>query len=103
MDGGELEMSFNKLSPAEAERIALLMEECGEVVQACGKILRHGYFSCHPEGIVTNRSTLERELGDVWVAIYLMIENGDLNRSDIDQYSKVKARNIHKYLHHQGE
>ena len=33
---------FNGLTPAEAERLALLMEECGEVVQIIGKVLRHG-------------------------------------------------------------
>jgi hypothetical protein len=38
-------MSFNQLTDAEAERLALLAEECGEVVQVIGKILRHGYES----------------------------------------------------------
>ena len=36
-------MAFNKLSAAEAERLALLLEELGEAQQAIGKILRHGY------------------------------------------------------------
>ena len=34
---------FNKLTPAQAERLAILIEECGEVIQAATKILRHGY------------------------------------------------------------
>lgn len=29
--------SFNKLTPAEAERLALLSEECAEVIMAIGK------------------------------------------------------------------
>jgi hypothetical protein len=41
---------FNGLTPAEAERLALLAEECGEVIQAIGKVLRHGYESRHPYG-----------------------------------------------------
>lgn len=31
---------FNGLTPAEAERLALLLEELGEAQQAIGKILR---------------------------------------------------------------
>jgi len=42
------EKHFNGLSPAEAERLALLAEECGEVVQAVCKVLRHGYESTNP-------------------------------------------------------
>lgn len=44
---------FNQLKPSEAERLACLIEECGEVIQAAGKILRHGYKS---EGYDTSRS-----------------------------------------------
>ena len=33
---------FNNLTPGEAERLAILAEECGEVIQIIGKILRHG-------------------------------------------------------------
>lgn len=39
---------FNGLTPAEAERLALLSEELGEAQQAIGKILRHGYDSSNP-------------------------------------------------------
>ena len=34
-------MSFNKLSDAETERLAILAEEMGEAQQAIGKIIRH--------------------------------------------------------------
>lgn len=59
---------FNRLTPAEAERLALLAEECGEVIQAIGKVLRHGFESTHPDGGPTNRESLERECGDVYHA-----------------------------------
>lgn len=35
--------------PTEAERLVVLMEECGEVIQACSKILRHGWKSSNGE------------------------------------------------------
>jgi NTP pyrophosphatase (non-canonical NTP hydrolase) len=60
---------FNQLSPAEAERLAFLIEECGEVIQAASKVLRHGYESFDPtipiHERLTNRGALARELGDV--------------------------------------
>jgi hypothetical protein len=47
-DLSEMEENFNKLTPAETERLAWLIEECGEVVKAGSKILRHGYYSYDP-------------------------------------------------------
>ncbi|HCO91067.1 MAG TPA: hypothetical protein DIT40_08855 [Alphaproteobacteria bacterium] len=71
---------FNNLTPAQAERLAMLAEECGEVIQAVGKILRHGYDSYHPEEAAkfpenrqTNRDALVRELTDL-SAVIVMIE-----------------------------
>lgn len=43
---------FNQLSPAEAERLALLSEELGEAQQAIGKILRHGQPSMQGVNLV---------------------------------------------------
>ena len=40
---------FNKLTPAEDERLAMLAEECAEVIQIVSKIQRHGYDSWHPD------------------------------------------------------
>lgn len=92
---------FNKLTPAEAERLALLLEELGEAQQAIGKILRHGYESCHPDGGPTNRESLERELGDVYHAMIRMWSVGDLDGNAVTQHADNKARTIGRYLHHQ--
>lgn len=94
---------FNGLTPAEAERLALLLEEAGEVAQAIGKILRHGYESTHPDGGPTNRETLERELGDMKAAISLMLERRDLNRAFIEAHGEKKRERVRQYLHHQHE
>ena len=40
---------FNRLSPAEDERLTVLAEECSEVIQAICKIQRHGYESFNPD------------------------------------------------------
>lgn len=106
---------FNGLSPAQAERLAILMEECGEVVQIIGKILRHGYDSCSPFGhnMETNRQALIRELFDVKAAALLI----DVDLPELAQGIEVDAEvaqaadmAIQKafvkklaYTHHQGE
>jgi len=71
--------NFNGLNNAESERIALLLEEFGEVQQAIGKILRHGFENRHPSSTETNREELEREIGDVFCAVSMMAKKGDVN------------------------
>ena len=96
----------NGLSPAEAERLAILLEEMGEAQQAIGKILRHGYESFDPflppPAGDTNRASLEREIGDVLVAIDFMIEAADIEEFLIEDRKRVKRHKIRDYLHHQG-
>ena len=92
---------FNELYEGEAERLALLLEEAGEVVQAVGKILRHGYESTHPDGGPTNRESLERELGDMAAAIQMMTERRDVNAAFIRQCQREKLTKVAQYLHHQ--
>jgi len=91
---------FNKLSPSEAERLAILLEEMGEAQQAIGKILRHGYESTHPDGGETNREMLERELGDVHYAVVNLYVCNDINEVAVHEAAREKSENITKYLHH---
>lgn len=94
---------FNGLTPAQAERLALLLEECGEVIQIVGKILRHGLYSWNPEavGSQTNIELLERELGDLTLAIALMAEASEVSTARIWELADKKRSRVRKYLHHQ--
>lgn len=99
---------FNKLTPAQAERLALLSEECGGVIQVIGKILRHGFDSTHPERGRTNRQWLEKELGGVEFAKSLLVENPhggelDLNREAIGWAFAEKGMRCFQYLHHNAD
>lgn len=96
------ENHFNQLTPAEAERLAILSEELGEVQQVIGKILRHGYDSAPPKDPAdTNRSALVREAGDVLVALRLMYDSGDISLDDVLARTQEKLVNIRQWLHHQ--
>lgn len=93
---------MNSLTPAQLERLALLAEECGEVVQIINKIIRHGYNSWHPNDpeMVTNRRLLEKELGDMSFALALMSVRGDISLDSIEIAKEQKKKNIGIYLHH---
>lgn len=94
---------FNRLSPAEVERLAILMEEGSEVIQIACKILRHGYGSKHPADLdgPDNRGMLTKELGDLRAAMTLLTEDGDVVPSEIREAAHVKLERITTYLHHQ--
>ena len=90
---------FNQLSPARAERLAILAEECGEVVQIVGKILRHGYQGKHPDTGVTNTQALEEELGHLEYAISRLVLH-DVDPSEVRRHATNKMHTIHQWLHH---
>lgn len=94
---------FNKLTPAQAERLAMLAEECAEVIQCVTKILRHGYGSYHPDDAerTTNRQSLERELADLWAIADRMEKVSDICTL-ITSPDKIWARKL-RWTHHQGE
>lgn len=62
----------NGLTPAEIERLGMLAEEAAEIAQMCGKILRFGYESTHPDGGPTNRDLLVGEIQDLMAVLTLM-------------------------------
>ena len=70
----------NKLTPAEIERLAYLSEECGEVIQVIGKILRHGYESYHPHdpNKITNRELLMSEIFDMLRGVGMLQRANDI-------------------------
>jgi NTP pyrophosphatase (non-canonical NTP hydrolase) len=93
-------MHFNKLTPAEAEILAIVSEEAGEVVQAVGKITRHGLESVPPAGFPTNREQLTTELGDIQAAIIMLINNKMIDENALIAARESKLKTIPRYLHH---
>lgn len=98
---------FNELTPAEDERLAILLEEMGEVLQVIGKIQRHGYLSHDPTSQAmyppNNRDLLAKELGDVLAAITMMEAGKDFRSEDMLARRDVKLKKVRKYLHHQPD
>lgn len=94
---------MNKLSDAENERLALLLEECGEVIQIIGKIQRHGYDSHDPtdEGGPSNRKLLEREIADVVQAVDLLAGAEDIDPLSVATRLDLRWITVQEYLHYQ--
>jgi NTP pyrophosphatase (non-canonical NTP hydrolase) len=96
---------FNKLTPAEDERLSILAEECSEVIKTVMKIKRHGYESVDPTGVEigTNRDQLQTELGDVEAILDFMICKDDVSMMHIEEANAAKTKKLlaGKYLHHQ--
>lgn len=107
-DACNCQWHFNRLTPSQAERLAMLAEECGEVIQIVGKILRHGYDSWHPDQAATppefrftNRKALGQELTDLFAVATSLCRDGVPEGSlhDQDRAWDKKLR----YAHHQEE
>ncbi|MBO9427995.1 MazG nucleotide pyrophosphohydrolase domain-containing protein [Sulfitobacter sp. R18_1] len=101
---------YNKLTPAEAERLAMLSEEAGEIVQAVSKILRHGYANYHPDDPTTdNRDLLSAEITDMMAVLSIMENNNDLTTDfdlDFDDSNESIKKAIAKkmrYARHQND
>lgn len=94
--------SFNQLTPPEAERLALLAEECAEIIHAVGKILRHGYESTNPDNPdpLSNRNMLTKELGDMIAALWLLLANSDVEQHVVEYYEREKLKRVKQYLHY---
>jgi hypothetical protein len=91
------------LSAAEIERLAMLQEECGEVIHAAAKVLRHGWESQSPYGGKPNRVALEREIGNVRAVVNLMLDAGDVRLRDVQSWQRCKRLALPKWTHHQED
>lgn len=106
---GTPDKHFNGLTPAEQERLVMLAEECGEVIQAVTKVLRHGYESCNPftQGVETNREHLLREIVDVSAMIGMIgMDFPELQKDSTTEFDQLIRKSLLKKLefaHHQDE
>ena len=99
---------FNGLSADEAERLAMLSEECAEVIQVIGKILRHGYDSSNPNtashGVFnpSNYTLLVKELNDIGAVVYGMTMARDFTEDEftLDHQAEIWKKKL-RWTHHQ--
>lgn len=72
------------------EVLIITMEECGELVQACSKVMR----SNGKDKYLTN---LKEEIGDVYLMLELLKQHGYVNDDDIKQRQQLKRKKLKKW------
>jgi len=72
------------------EILVITAEECGELTQACSKILRHGIDN-------ELKKKLLEEVGDLQCMIDIMIEHDIVSPTDIHDRKFVKRDKLKKY------
>tara|TARA_R110000796_G_C14399242_1_gene417412 strand:+ start:381 stop:653 length:273 start_codon:yes stop_codon:yes gene_type:complete len=74
---------------ARTELMVIMMEECGELIQACSKALRKDEF-------YDNKQLIE-EVGDVYTMIEIMHDFDMISWNDIDERVKKKRLKLSKW------
>lgn len=88
-------MTFNNgLNEQQQYNLIYLMEESGEVVQACSKVLRFGLETNRRNKDQTNQELLEEELGDMLFLVERLIDLGVVNKACIEANKKKKAKKL---------
>lgn len=83
-------MISKKLTEGEKELLVITMEECGELVQACSKILRFGKEHEH-------MSNLAKETGDVLCMTDLLDSYGLANIMQSSKHAAEKYEKLRKW------
>ena len=74
---------------ARTQLMVIMMEECGELIQACSKALRR-------EDFYDNKELLD-EVGDVYTMIEIMQDFDLISWDDIEERVKQKRINLSKW------
>tara|TARA_B100001287_G_C22662084_1_gene520900 strand:- start:167 stop:475 length:309 start_codon:yes stop_codon:yes gene_type:complete len=89
----------NRISPqmkeldARQQLLVLTMEECGELVQSCSKLLRRAELYSDGEYV----KNLKEELGDVYAMIDLFVEWDVVSWTDLEERRNVKRKKLSKW------
>ena len=78
----------------KTELMVITMEECGELIQACSKILRHGNDKEKSEKW---SNALEEEAGDVLCMLKLLEEKKIISWQNIENRVQYKREKLKKW------
>jgi len=81
------------------EALGILQEECAEVIVEVSKIRRFGLDTAHFRSDMqhTHRTMLEMEIGDVLAMVDILLEQGVIEQSRLDQYKQNKKDKLRKW------
>ena len=88
-NSGEEEMDMKQLD-ARQQLLVIMMEECGELIQACSKALRRGELYQYSD----SESQLKQEIADVYCMIELMQDWDVLSWEEIERGVERKREKL---------
>lgn len=83
-----------KTLDARQQLLVVTMEECGELIQACSKLLRRATLYDEDNKYVDN---LKEELGDVYTMLHLMVEWDVVSWTEMEERMQVKREKLSKW------
>jgi|TARA_R110000772_G_scaffold1087_1_gene3828 NTP pyrophosphatase (non-canonical NTP hydrolase) len=83
---------MNKLD-ARQQLLVITMEECGELIQACSKLLRRNELY----GNSAEVNNLKSEIGDVMCMIMLMAEWDVISHTEMEDLIDAKRKKLSKW------
>ena len=89
----------NRISPQMKELdtrqqlLVVTMEECGELVQSCSKLLRRAELYSDGEYV----QNLKEELGDVYAMIDLFVEHDVVSWTELEERRNVKRKKLSRW------
>lgn len=89
------------LSNKEIEQLVILQEECAEVIQSVSKILRFGIDSEYNNE--TNKTKLNKEIGDVFALLQLLSESEIVNMIDVFTFKHQKLEKLKQFTYYQND
>jgi hypothetical protein len=80
------------------ETLVITQEECAEVIQSISKILRFGFDSSYPfQDSATTKECLEMETGQLLCMIDILMEQGVLDTSNVEQARQHKRLKLKEW------
>ena len=79
------------------EALGILQEECGEVIVEVSKCRRFGLDSTHYKTGLLHSKMLEMEVGDVLAMVDILLDQGVLSRSGLDQAIAAKKEKLKQW------
>lgn len=79
------------------ETLDILQEECGEVIVEVSKCRRFGLDSNHYKTGLQHAKMLEVEIGDVLAMVDILLDQGVLSRSGLDQAIAAKKEKLKQW------
>ena len=86
----EEEIVITRNMTQREEMFVILMEECGELIQACSKMIRS-------DGATKYERELQDEVGDVLTLIELLKNSGLVTDKQIEDRMKIKKEKLMKW------